>query len=478
MSLWLRGAAASAIGLLTLLALCTCQTASPRPAETRPSYPRYGVRQIDVLCRGVAGPREASDKDLKMALRLPPLLGPDQRVETAVSTTALHAEALADEIVRELRQRGFQAGKLPDSGTARDLVALRAAAEERGADALLLVRFVAVDQAWTGRRIRVQAPTVVGHRELDTPIQRSVDAFEPSLQRGLLLPATVQLFDARSGALLYRGPEIAPVPGAILEEKSSLLRWGELQAADAPESIAADAISRRVAGLALGRLQPAPGARDVDEHAAAATAQREPFERGEQLVPALLTGASVTRFPLALDLGPATVELPEGTLREQRWGHADLGRALGASGALELAWREERLLLLARLSERYLPGISRRTYLRSDEDVVRAFALELGPIHDLGLDFQVGRQRLLTPWMGFRAGTGPMLRWHLLGGAAPAGTVLGGLNLAFGLGASVEPFARLGPLELGLPVTASAGYDLAGGMYGGGELMLRLGWAF
>ncbi|MFH1809001.1 MAG: hypothetical protein ABIJ09_09670 [Pseudomonadota bacterium] len=449
-----------------------CHTAAPRSGATRDAYPRYGVQQLELVVLAVSGPEVGSDDKMQLNRAPPPLLHREALIEPAVPQAAELSRAYASSLASDLVQAGFEV-RVVKAG--RTLSEQLARARERGADAVLLVRYRWVDQIILGRTLRVRVPVHQGRSDTRALTSSELEVDAPEQHAALLLLSAVQLVDAASGLLLFRGPDLDLEPGDVVRPGSSVLSWGLVAEQDEVTTLDGVEAARRAASLAVGGLRPSPWRRGVDENRARELAQLEPVESRMAWNPALVLGLGLVRFPVAVDLGPATATLDANTLRKQILVADQPVQSLALGGGFELGFRDERLLALALLRESYVPVASARTYVRTDEDTARAFRIRVGPLHDLSLDLMAGQQRLLAPWLGLRAAAGPSFHLHLIEGSVPPGTTLGDLNLALGGAAMVEPFVVLGAFELGLRLQSGVAYDLAGGVLGSGMLLLRAG---
>jgi len=455
-----------------LLAAVSCRTAMPAPGAARQSYAAYAPAVIEVAVVAVSAPTSASDDDMRLTVAAPPLLDAEDPVgevtDAPPELSAQYAMALAE----QLEGRGYQARIVAAEGSLRDLLA---AAGARGADALLVARYVPVTSVVTGEKVATETRRVGRNRLFDNPTTVSVDTFVPHEHRGLLLITTAQLLDTRTAALLFRSPLPTATAGEIPPPGTDLLEWGALQSeAGAPAVEPATAATRASQRALAGLPERTDRHRQVDEEAARRVAAVEGVEARHAWSVGATVGAGLARFPISLDIGPATVELAADTPRRfvlQEGALYDRG-AYGAG--LEVGYRMQRLVFYGHLGYRLLPGVSSRTYVRTDPDIARAFPVTLGPAHDLGLDLMTGYQRLLWPAFGVRAAAGPVLRLHYVDGNVPQGARLDALGFSLGAGVAFEPFVRLGAVELGLQLRASAGYNIAGDIYGQGDGGLRI----
>ena len=463
---------------LLLVASVACRTAAPDPGVARRSYGAYGTEVVEVVAIATAPATDGSDARLQLVVEPPAPLELGSLVtahpDAPAGLAARYAQALAD----LLASRGYHARAQQADG---EVAQLLTDARARGADAVLLCRFVPVTRVGTGLMYE-RKHRVTGNRQLGSAARVVVvENYLPQERRGLLLLSTVQLLDTRTGALLYRGPALAAARGEVPAPTSGLLEWGSTQQIEAPPPEVAPPIPaevgqapRRASQRALAGLPRAvTGGRRVDDDVARRVAATEEEEARRTWSVGVISGVGLARFPISLDLGPATVELDADAPRRFTLQPERLFEQGSYGAGLEVTYRQQRMFLSSHVSYRHLPGHAGLTYVRTDPDIARAFPLELGPAHELGLDLFAGYQRLLWPSFGLRAMGGPAMRFHYVDGQVPRGTQLDQLGFALGAGVGLEPFARFGPAELGLRLRAGFGYSVTGGPYGAGDLGLR-----
>ncbi|MBN2360085.1 MAG: hypothetical protein JXR83_11585, partial [Deltaproteobacteria bacterium] len=409
----------TALGACGVLALA-CQTMAPPAGSARANLDSYGVTSIEVIAFAVSPPLDGSDADLRIAVDPPPPLDldddPGRAVDEPPAIAARYARRLAD----RLRALGYRATSGDAVGSqVREL--LRDAAA-RQIDAVLLVRYLPLSRLTTGELERVERRLVTPQRPFESSSYVTDQVFTPTEHRGLLLLSTVQLFDARSGALLYRGPRPAAARGSVPDASTDLLRWGAMTSGAGAEPVDGEAVVDAASALALAGLpaRSGSGRRTVDEEAARRVAAVEGVEAVSGWQFGAFGSTGWTSFPLSLTLGPTiSPELIDGggAIPLTSGG---LLRAGAHGGGIEIGHRWQRLVVTGRLVERFLPGTAALAFVRTDADAARAFPVRIGPAHDVGLDLMVGYQRLLWPHLGVRAGLGPALRVHWTAAQVPS----------------------------------------------------------
>lgn len=473
MSTRAAGYTAAALVALGALALA-CQTLAPEPGQPRATLASYGVTTVEVVSVASGAPVDGSNDQMELVAQPPPLLVLDDTFGRGVDQPPGLADQYTQQLVARLQARGYRAaaGQPVD----RRVSELLDSAAARGVDALLLVRFTPIDRVTVGQFERTERRLINPAKPLEATSYVNASIYTPTVHRGLLLLSTVQLFDCRTGALLFRGPQPATGRGEVPGADSDLLRWGVVSSAPDAAAIDPRAAARAASAIALDNLPArAGGGRTVEENVARRVAAVEPFEssRGWQI--GALASSGLVSFPLALALGPTSTEAIAATSQTATLISGGLLTTGAHGGGIEIGYRWQRLTLTGHLIERLLPGRAGITFVRTDADAARAFPIEVGPAHDVTIDLLLGHQRLLWPHVGVRAGLGPALRLHWTAAQLPAGARLEQLGLGAGVVGEWQPYLQLASWQIGLGLQFGAGYDLAGGLYGIGAAVLRVG---
>lgn len=461
---------------LLALVLAACRTALPTPGAPRATYRSYAVKKVEVLVVATSEPTAGTDDLMKLVVTPPKNLNPMDLCQPENDGAKELSQQYATELKQRLQALGYSTTIIHDSGL---LSTMLAASKQRGADAMLLVRYVPVTRATAGDLVKVEIRQIGRNRVVDTPSSVQTDSYLPHDKSGLLLLSTAQLFDTTTAAVLYRGPQIDVEAGDVPAPGSTLFSWGEMHDATKTVSVDPQKVAATASGHALSGLpQLSPAKRSVNNAVARRIALVEQTEAERVWTVSVVGQAGLVYFPIGLDIGPTTVDLDKSTERRFLLHSADLLNYGAYGGGLEVGYRYQRLLFYGRITEAYIPGTSRRTYVRSDKDQDRAFPIAIGPAHDVGIDALVGHQRLFLHWFGIRAAAGPMFRAHYIQGSIPFGSRLEDINFALGASSEFEPFVRMAPFEFGLRVQMGIGYDLANDVYGSGAAALRVGASF